>query len=308
MSNTRKLSVIGGTGKLGVPVVKYLLKSGYEIKLIARNIEKANQLFKSVPELNIIKADLKNVPELKTALSDTEYLYLNLSTETTDINIPFSAEREGIANILKAINYDLIRQIITISGLGAFDNVQNPDRFEFVPNIIRKQGHKLLKGSGIPYTILHCSYFADSFAVFRRNGTYSIIGDTYSPIYFTNCRDYSNCLINAIANENAFYKEFPIQGREGLGHKDAAGQFLNIYSGSTRITVLPGKILKILALFSKEMKFVKHMSDYFSSSTEEFIAEEYNTYDILGEPRYSISDYARLLKTEELHHFTDGVL
>jgi hypothetical protein len=65
--------------------------------------------------------------------------------------------------------------------------------------------------------------------------------------------------------------------------------------------VLPGRILSLLALFSKEMKFVKHMSDYFSSSTEVFIAEEFDTYKILGEPGYSLSDYAQLLKNEQLY-------
>ena len=58
-----------------------------------------------------------------------------------------------------------------------------------------------------------------------------------------------------------------------------------------------------MAFFSKEMKFVKHMNDYFSSSTEEFIAEEFNTYKFLGEPKFSITDYARLLKKEGIYYF-----
>jgi hypothetical protein len=301
MNTAKKISIIGGTGNLGIPVVKFLLKSGFEIKLIVRNTTKAKELFGGEDSLRIIEADLKDVSKLSTALTDTEYLYLNLSTNAIRVDIPFSTEREGIANILNSVNRDKIKQIIAISGLGAFDNVKTPGSFEFVPNIIRKQGHKLLKNSGIPYTILHCSYFADSFAIFRRKNTYSIIGDTKNPIYFTNCGDYSNYLMNAIANENAFYKEFPIQGREGFTHPEAAKIFLDIYSKSTRIAVLPGRILSLLALFSKEMKFVKHMSDYFSSSTEVFIAEEFDTYKILGEPGYSLSDYAQLLKNEQLY-------
>jgi uncharacterized protein YbjT (DUF2867 family) len=305
MNEKKKISIIGGTGNLGVPVVKFLLKSGFEIKLIVRNMSRAKQLFNANPELQLIEADLKDVTKLKTALADTEYLYLSLSTQTTDINISFSAEREGISNILEAINKVKIRQIIAISGLGAFDNIQKPGSFEFVPNIIRKQGHKLLKNSGIPYTILHCSWFADSFAIFRRKNTYSVIGDTKSPVYFTNCRDYANHLINAIANEDAFFKEFPIQGTEGLTHPEAARRFLKIFSEKTKVTELPGGIIRILALFSKEMKFVKHMNDYFSNSKEEFIAKEYNTYKVLGEPEYSITDYAQLLKNEGIYDFLE---
>jgi hypothetical protein len=292
--------VIGGTGNLGVPVVKFLLKSGFAIKLIVRNITKAKEIFGVNNSIQIMEADLKDVSKLTKALSDTEYLYLNLSTNAIRVDIPFSTEREGIANILKALNKDKIKQIIAISGLGAFDNVKTHNSFEFVPNIIRKQGHKMLKNSGIPCTILHCSYFADCFAIFRRGNTYSIIGNTENPIYFTNCKDYSNHLINAIANESAFYKEFPIQGREGIAHPEAARKFFDIYSKNTKIAVLPAGFIRFLALFSKEMKYVKHMNDYFSASTEEFIAEEYGTYKTLGEPEFSISDYAFLLKKEKI--------
>lgn len=305
MNTKMEISIIGGTGNLGVPTVKFLLKSGFKIKLIVRNISKAKELFGVETRVQIIEADLMDVSQLKDALADTEYLYLSLSTQTTDVNIPFSTEREGVANILEAINKAKIRQIIAISGLGAFDNVQKPGSFEFAPNIIRKQGHRLLKNSGIPYTILHCSWFADSFAIFRRKNTYSVIGDTKSPIYFTNCRDYANHLIHAIANEEAFYKEFPIQGREGLAHPEAARKFLYIFSKNTKITELPGGIIRILALFSKEMKFVKHMNDYFSASTEEFIAEEYNTYKVLGEPKFNIATYAQLLKKEGIYGYLE---
>ncbi len=305
MNNTKKISIIGGTGNLGVPVVKFLLQDGFEIKLIVRNIGKAKKLFGENPKLQLVEADLRDVAGLKSALTGTAYLYLNLSTQTTDINIPFSTEREGIANILEAIDEGSIRQIIAISGLGAFDNVQGPDRFQFIPNVIRKEGHKLIKLSGIPYTILHCSYFADSFALFRRKHTYSVIGDAQSPLYFTNCRDYANYLIHAIANEDAYYKEFPVQGREGIAHPEAARTFLDFFSKDTRVAVLPRGIINFMALFSKEMKFVKHMNDYFSSSSEAFIAEEFNTYKILGEPKYNIADYARLLKKEGIYDFLE---
>ncbi len=301
MNKEKKISIIGGTGKLGVPVVKFLLKSGFEIKLIARNIEKAKQLFGPDPRLQIVKADLKNVSELESALFDTEYLYLNLSTETIDINIPFSTEREGVANILKAVNKECIKQIIAISGLGAFDNVQKPDDFEFIPNIIRKQGHKLLKTSGIPYTILHCSWFADSFIIYLQGKEYSVIGNATDPIYLINAFDYTNQLINAIGNQEAFYKEFPIQGEKGYAHPDAARTFFDAYTENIKITRLPKNIINFMALFIKSMRFIKHMSDYFTVSQESFLAKEYGTYDVLGTPSLSLTEYAEKLKKEKVY-------
>lgn len=305
MNEKKKISIIGGTGNLGVPVVKFLLKSGFEIKLIVRNISKAERLFKPNTSLQFIKADLKNVSELTKALSDTEYLYLNLSTQTTDINIPYSTEREGIENILRAVNKEHIKQIIAISGLGAFDNIHQTDNFEFIPNIIRKQGHKLLKNSGIPYTILHCSWFADSFIIYRRNKVYSVIGNTTDPIYFINCYDYTMHLINAIGNPEAFFKEFPIQGNKGYQHIVAAKAFWDAYLEPTKIKLLPAFIIKLLAMFSKEMKYIKHMNDYFTVSSESFLAKDYGTYDILGTPSLSITQYAEKLKKEKIYDYLE---
>lgn len=305
MNDKKKISIIGGTGNLGVPVVKFLLKSGFEIKLIARNICKAKQLFESNTKLHFIEADLRNVSELKTALPETEYLYLNLSTQTTDIHIPFSTEREGVENILKAVNKEHIKQIIVISGLGAFDNVHKTDSFEFVPNIIRKQGHKLLKNSGIPYTLLHCSWFVDSFILYRRNNLYSVIGNTTDPIYFINCYDYTLQLINTLGNPKAFFKEFPIQGYKGFPHPEAVKTFLDAYSEPVKIKLFPASIIKFVAHFSKEMKYIKHMHEYFTVSSETFLAKDYGTYDILGTPSLSLTHYAEKLKQERIYDYLE---
>ena len=221
-----------------------------------------------------------------------------MSSQSTKISTAFAPDREGVANILEAIDENCIKQIICISGLGALDNVQNPDKFKFIPNILRKQGHKLIKESGIPYTILHCSWFIDSFVFYERNQTYTVIGDTENPIYFTNCLDFSNHIAYAVGNPDAFFKEFPVQGKDGYKHPEAAKMFFSVYNKSVKVNKLPSGIIGFLALFNKEFKMLKHMSDYFSKSIESFLAEEYGTYSILGKPSNNLSDYALKLKNK----------
>lgn len=300
------ISMIGATGNLGVPVVKNLLSLGFDVHIIVRNREKALRLFGSRKNVRIDEADLNDLNALQKALATTEYLCLNLSTQTLNLDVPFASEREGVANILKAVNRDKIRQIIVISGLGAFDNVNRPTDFKFVPNIIRKQGHRLIKESGIPYTILHCSWFADSFILYRRKNMYSVIGDTKKPIYFTNCYSYSQHLARAIGNPAAFYREFPVQGNIGYTHPEAAGIFFSQVAPGTKVVILSGFIIRIMALFNQEMKFLKHMSDYFSTSKEEFLAEECETYKILGEPVLNLDTYARKISEEKFYDYLNS--
>ena len=299
MNNKKQITIIGATGNLGCRVTKNLIKSGYEVTAIVRNSEKAEQLFKNSPGIKILTADLKDVSALRKALNSTAFLYLNLSTQSTTENIPFAPDREGIANILKAVNRDIIKQILCISGMGALDNIQAPGNKPFIPNLIRKQGHKLLKESGIPYTILHCSWFLDSFIIFERNKTYSIIGDTENQIYFTNCYDFSQHIDMAIGNPEAYYKEFPIQGFEGLKHPDAARMFFDVYDKEFKINKLPVGIIRMMSVFKKEFKYLKHMSDYFSKLKETFLANDFMTWEILGKPTTGVREYALLLKNEE---------
>lgn len=303
MNFTKHLTVIGATGKLGAPVVKYLHQMGFGLRLIVRSPEKAERLFSGMQGIRICQADLRDKEALREALTGTEYLYLNLSTETLDRNMPFATEREGLANIINTVDRASIKQILMISGLGAFDNVKNGAKPDFIPNIIRKEGQRILKDSGIPYTILHCSWFSDSFVYFRRKDTYSVIGSSVDPLWFTNCYDYSKHLARAIANPLAFFREFPIQGPKGIPHPAAAKEFFSIYAKETKVSILPLGIIRMMAVFNRKMKFLEHMAVYFSRFREDAIAEACGTFEILGKPLLDPAAYAAKLKEEAFYDF-----
>lgn len=298
MTTKKEITVIGATGKIGMPVIFHLTRAGYKVKAVVRDLEKAKKYFGRVDNIELVYGDLTDTDSLAKALKKTEYLYLNLSTMTTDVHVPFANEREGVANILKAVNKDRIKQILAISGLGAFQKNIVPEKDMFVPNIIRMQGHELIRKSGIPYTILHCTWFIDSFTAYLRKGTYSIVGSNDFPIYFISASDYSRQLINAIGNPKAFNKDYPIQGKEGLTHKEAAEEFFRIYNPEIKVNKMPGGIISIMALFNDMLKVVKAMDRYFKRYKEEFLAEEYDTYKDLGEPQLTLQEYAEQLKAE----------
>ena len=74
----KKITVIGATGMIGVPVTKQLVKAGFEVTALVRNIEKAKKLF---PDgVKFVKGDLDDTKSLAEALKDADGLYVNIST------------------------------------------------------------------------------------------------------------------------------------------------------------------------------------------------------------------------------------
>jgi uncharacterized protein YbjT (DUF2867 family) len=41
----KKILVVGGTGRLGQPVARQLKEDGYQVRVMARDVEKARKLF-----------------------------------------------------------------------------------------------------------------------------------------------------------------------------------------------------------------------------------------------------------------------
>ena len=58
MSLNKRLTIIGATGNLGIPVAKCLLLLGYELTLLVRNKEKAQRIFGHNSTIQIEEADL----------------------------------------------------------------------------------------------------------------------------------------------------------------------------------------------------------------------------------------------------------
>ena len=95
----KKITVIGATGTIGIPVIKELVKAGFEVTALVRDINKAKQILPN--EIKFVKGDLKDKISIEEALKNADGLYINISTGPTDKENGFSPETTGIDNILE---------------------------------------------------------------------------------------------------------------------------------------------------------------------------------------------------------------
>jgi putative NADH-flavin reductase len=72
----QKILFIGASGMLGKPVALELMRAGFPVTLLARDIEKMKKFF---PNASVVKGDVFDISSLEAAMAGHEIVYANLS-------------------------------------------------------------------------------------------------------------------------------------------------------------------------------------------------------------------------------------
>ena len=289
---SKNLTIIGATGFLSTTITQQLVNSGVTVRVVSRNPEKAKKVLPDGVE--IVEGDVSDEKSLFSALKGTSTLYIHLNTETTDMNLSFYTEREGVENIVKAAKANKVKHIMQIAGLESLHE-------EFFLNgsietrKIREAGMKFIEDSGIPYTFFYCSFFVDSFIRFVDNNVVYLFGDLPYKIFFTNSYQLAEHIHQAIQNPKALNQKYPVQGCEAMTFLEAAQRFFSIYDPQVSPQKLPLEVVSELGFPPLEAEFLKHVWEVTGGFNERFISEI--TYEHLGKPQTGIDNFASQRKS-----------
>lgn len=291
MRPIRKIVVVGATGRLGVPVVAELAKT-FQIRAIVRSPEKARTVLPS--NVEIVQGDLRDIPSLRAGLDGADAIYINLSTETVDLNLPFYEEREGIQNLMTAARGLDIIYIAKIGALGAYPPVAEVIKNNIVPNLIRIEGHKTITASGIPHTFFAPTHFMELLPNMIYKRMLQWIGNTRVKVYWISAADYAQQVVKAFQNPEKMPEHCPIQGPEAISIKQAMEQFVRNYDPTLKLRIVPLWIIQLLGIFSPKMRFIGHLFAYFSRHEDPLYADR--TWKELGKPTTTIEQFAKDLR------------
>jgi len=291
MKPIRKIAVIGATGRLGAPVTTELSRH-FEVRAIVRSPDKARRMLPDTVE--IVQADLRDVPSLHAALNGVDALYINLATETADPNLLFYEEREGVQNLMTAIQGLDIRYIAKIGALGAYPPALTNIKQNVVPNIIRMEGHRSIADTGIRHTFFAPTHFMELLPFMISGHAIQWIGNTRVKIWWISAADYARWVVGAFQNPQAMPEHCPVQGPEAISVRQALKRFVKNYDPSLKIRVAPLWVMRMIGLFNPKMKFVAHLFAYFGDHEDPFYAGE--TWEKLGRPTTTLEMFARELR------------
>lgn len=284
----KKITVIGATGMIGVPVTRELLKAGFEITALVRNIEKAAQIF---PQgVKFVKGDLDDPKSIATALEGAEGLYINISTRAEDKVDQFNPEMNGLDNILAvAKTQPTLKQVAYLSSFLARNYQGNWWVFQ-----AKKSSISRVKQSGLPYIIFYPSNFMENFANgMVQNGKIMIPTIAMSnKAWWIAGEDFGKQVAKTFQQPHLTQKEYAIQGLEAMTMQEAATIYIqSFHKQKLSISSMPLSIMKFLAIFISQLKFVSKLMDVMLRNVEIF--EAHTTWDELGKPEITIADFAQ---------------
>ncbi len=279
---SKKILIIGATGLLGKPVAEHFNNSDYEVRLLVRNIEKANKIFGSGFEK--IPGNVTDKESLDLAVKDCSAVYVSLSGEV---------EQTGVENVVKAAKGKNIERIAYISGTSV------AEENTWYPMIKRKYlAERAIIKSGIPYTIFRPAWFMESLQNFVRDGKAFVFGHQRKPYHFVAAEDYARMVVNAFSDERARNKIFYIHGPEGILFAEAVRRYVEaLHPELRKVNVLPHWMANMIAVLSKnqEMRWGNDFMKYYAKVGD--LGDPTEANEILGAPKITLDEWLEKKKS-----------
>lgn len=272
---------------LGKPVTIELLKAGYIVTALVRNIEKAR---KEPPKgIHFVQGDLQNMDAIKKALTGADGAYISIDNTYKDKENQFNAEQHGLDNILTVAKQLNIKQVSLLSSFLA-RNYQG-DWWIFKT---KKSSISRVKDSGVSYTIFYASSFMENItsSMLRGNSVSTVKSDLNNKSFWVSGNDFGKQVANAFNTDLAINKEYAAQGLQDFTMEEAAIEFSKNYTKRIlKVSITPRGVMSLLSIFSPMIKFMAKMSEVNINTHETFEAQE--TWDELGKPTTTIALFAQ---------------
>lgn len=286
----QKILFIGASGMLGKPVALELLRAGFQLTLLARDVEKMEKLF---PNTAIVKGNVFDLASLESAMAGQEIVYLNLSVAQSSKRNEQQPEREGINNIIEAAKKTGVKRIVYLSSL--IKNYEGMNGFKWWAFQIKQTAVNAIKSSGLHYSIFYPSTFMECLDKQMLQGSRIMLaGRSEAPMWFIAAKDYGVQVAWALKKAGDSNQEYSVQGLEPFTSDEAAKVFIENVKSNIKIMRAPLVPLKYLGIFNQRMNYAYHICEALNKYPEKFESE--NTWNDLGKPSTTLADYVASLK------------
>lgn len=279
----KKILVLGGTGMLGKPAAQRLKTDGFEVRILARDIEKARNLFDKSYE--ILTGDVADLASLEKAMEGCSGVHISVGgpvDQTSAANVAALAPKTGVEHILY------------LSG----STVKEENRW-FPMTAQKLEAEKAIRECSVPFTILCPTWPMEQLPRFVMGGRATVIGIIPEPWHWFTADDLARMVSNAFQNEAARGKRLYVHGPEGIPVKVALERYCRVFHPEIEaVAVMPIEAAKAMAESTGNtfLKIFAEMMDYFKKAGEPGDPAEAN--QLLGAPSITLDEWMESKKSK----------
>ena len=285
MTNSNKtILVIGGTGMLGKPVAQQLKADGFNVRLLARNPEKAQKLLGAGYE--IVKGDVDNTAALKEAMIGVDGVHISLKGGPSDADFD-RMDHIATRDIAQAAKELGVGRVTILSAYAVSE-----EKADTPESRSKLKGEAALKSSGVPYTIFRASWFMESLPMFIQGKSMSLIGDQKHPLHWIAVKDYARMVAKSYQTDETLNKELYIFGPEAYIMGEAMKIYTSLAAPDVKISPISTKMLSVLGTLTlnTEWKSTATLMTHYERHGEDGSPEEANR--LLGKPNTTLSEWS----------------
>ena len=281
MTNNKIILVVGGTGMLGKPVAQQLKADGFNVRLLARNPEKAQKLLGAGYE--IIKGDVDDPAALRSALTGVDGVHISLKGGPTEADFD-RMDHIATRDIAQAAKELGLGRVTILSAYAVSE-----EKADTPESRSKLKGEAALKSSSVPYTIFRASWFMETLPMFVQGKSISLIGNQIHPLHWIAAEDYARMVSKSYQTDETLNKELYIFGPEAY----KMGEAMKIYAEYAGVKVAPISIQMLAVLgaltFNTEWKGMAVLMKHYENWGEDGSPDEAN--HLLGAPATTLKEW-----------------
>ena len=280
---SKKILVLGGTGMFGQPSARKLQADGFQVRLLARDVEKTRELFDETFE--VVPGDVTDLASLEVAMRGCQGVLISVGGAVDQLSA------ENVVALAPKLG---VEQLVFLSG----STVKEENRW--YPMTAQKlNAEKAIRESGVPYTILCPTWPMEQLPRFARGGQATVIGILPDPWHWFAAADLARMISNAFRNEAAQGKRLYVHGPQGFPLKTALERYCRVFHPEIKeVAVMPIDAAKAMAEASGNvfLKNVAEMMAYFKKAGEPGDPAEANR--LLGAPITTLDEWMAQLQAQ----------
>jgi len=213
--------VTGGTGFVGSNLIRRMRKDGMVVRALVRSAARAAWLRDLGVE--VVAGDIRDPASLETAAAGVDRVVHLVGIIQEGSGFTFrSVHVEGTGHVLEAAKRAGVKQFFLQSALGTRENAKSAYHRS------KWEAERLVKASGLPYTILRPSLIygaGDQFTVrmsemIRLSPVLPVIGSGRSRVQPIFIDDVATCIVKAVTSDAFLGRTLEIGGPEQLTYEE----------------------------------------------------------------------------------------